>query len=126
MSLKDSVGPRPSAPAPNARLHAQTKKPSETEVTAESLRAMCENVLHLLSTTVEHMFALLWPHLLEYVVPEYAEALPTVIKCCAQLAVRARRAQPEPDIYASSRECPPAGAAGALSGMQAFRAKPAG
>ncbi|XP_037068499.1 maestro heat-like repeat-containing protein family member 1 [Pollicipes pollicipes] len=79
-----------------------TKRPVEAEVTAESLRAMCENVLHLLSTTVEPMLPLLWPHLLEYVVPEYAGALPTVIKCAAQLAGRARRMQPEPDIYANN------------------------
>ena len=33
----------------------QAKKASEADVTAESLRAMCENVLHLLSTTVDQV-----------------------------------------------------------------------
>ncbi|XP_043200749.1 maestro heat-like repeat-containing protein family member 1 isoform X4 [Amphibalanus amphitrite] len=78
------------------------RRPAEADVTAESLRSMCENVLHLLSTTVDQMLPLLWPHLLEYLTPEYAGALPTVIKCAAQLAGRARKMDPEPDIYANN------------------------
>lgn len=51
------------------------------------LRAMCDNILHLMTTTVPHMDQVLWPFLLEFVVPpEHTEALPVVCLCISNLA----------------------------------------
>ncbi len=56
-------------------------------VTPLQLRSMCDNILHLMTTTVPHMDLVLWPLLLEYVIPaEYTEALPVVTMCLANLA----------------------------------------
>nr|XP_022339324.1 maestro heat-like repeat-containing protein family member 1 isoform X2 [Crassostrea virginica] len=60
-------------------------------VSNQALRLMCDNVLQLLATTVEDMESVLWPFLLEMVVPEqYTEAGGVVCKCLAHLANKKR------------------------------------
>ena len=55
-------------------------------VTDESLRASCENVLHLLTTTVHGMEKILLPSLFDYLVMgPYTESVRTVSKCLVHL-----------------------------------------
>ena len=51
---------------------------------------MCDNILQLL--TKEAMEAVLWPHLIDYLLaPEYTNAIPAVIKSLSQLAFKLRK-----------------------------------
>nr|XP_033790369.1 maestro heat-like repeat-containing protein family member 1 isoform X2 [Geotrypetes seraphini] len=53
----------------------------------ESVRKLSVDTLWLLSTTVEHMSTVLWPYLLEFVVPtQYTSALTPVCKSLTHLA----------------------------------------
>ncbi|XP_017265503.1 maestro heat-like repeat-containing protein family member 1 isoform X2 [Kryptolebias marmoratus] len=45
------------------------KPPDPEEVTNEALRGMCDNTLHLLTTTVGRLADVLWPKLLYYLTP---------------------------------------------------------
>ena len=67
---------------------AKSKKDEDpTAVTPLQLRSMCDNILHLMTTTVPHMDSVLWPYLLEFIVPaEFTEALPVVCMCISNLA----------------------------------------
>ncbi|XP_059496590.1 maestro heat-like repeat-containing protein family member 1 [Stegostoma tigrinum] len=59
------------------------------EVTDESLRTMCDNILHLLTTTVKKMENVLWPFLLEFVIPpQYLDALAPVCRSLAHLGMK--------------------------------------
>ncbi|XP_048473537.1 maestro heat-like repeat-containing protein family member 1 [Rhincodon typus] len=59
------------------------------EVTDESLRSMCDNILHLLTTTVKKMENVLWPFLLEFVIPpQYLNALAPVCRSLAYLGMK--------------------------------------
>jgi hypothetical protein len=61
-------------------------------VTNSNLREMCDNILQLL--TKEAMEAVLWPHLIDYLLaPDYANAIPAVIKSLDQLAFKMRKGQ---------------------------------
>lgn len=63
------------------------KEEDFSAITPLQLRSMCDNILHLMTTTVAHMDLVLWPYLLEFLVPfEYTEALPVVCMCIANLA----------------------------------------
>ena len=63
-----------------------------TGVSNATLRDMCDNILQLLTNNVDAMEAVLWPHLLEYLLsPEYVAAVPSVIKSLALLAQRKRK-----------------------------------
>ena len=63
-----------------------------TGVSNATLRDMCDNILQLLTNNVDAMEAVLWPHLLEYLLsPDYVGAVPSVIKSAAQLAQRKRK-----------------------------------
>ncbi|KAF7651228.1 hypothetical protein LDENG_00113910 [Lucifuga dentata] len=53
---------------PNTYQHGQRPADPE-EVTNEALRAMCDNTLHLLTTTVGRLADVLWPKLLYYLTP---------------------------------------------------------
>ncbi|KAL5022847.1 hypothetical protein ScPMuIL_002002 [Solemya velum] len=68
------------------------KKPADPEyISNQSLRAMCDNILQLLTTTVPQMEPVLWPYLLELVVPEqYTEACGSVCRNLAHLASKKR------------------------------------
>ncbi|XP_064410089.1 maestro heat-like repeat-containing protein family member 1 isoform X3 [Latimeria chalumnae] len=62
------------------------------EITDEALRGMCENTLHLLTTTVTRMTLVLWPKLFEFVVPgRYASALAPVCKNLAVLGAKLKQ-----------------------------------
>ncbi|KAK6491304.1 maestro heat-like repeat-containing protein family member 1 [Huso huso] len=60
----------------------RNRLPSDPEdVTNESLRGMCENTLHLFTTTVGRMADILWPGLLEYMTPvQYTSAMTPLCK----------------------------------------------
>ncbi|KAM4029121.1 maestro heat-like repeat-containing protein family member 1 isoform 2-T2 [Anomaloglossus baeobatrachus] len=58
----------------------------QEEVTEESVRRISVNTLYLVSTTVERMSSILWPHLLEFVVPvQFTNALTPVCKSLVHL-----------------------------------------
>ncbi|XP_077432978.1 maestro heat-like repeat-containing protein family member 1 isoform X1 [Vanacampus margaritifer] len=58
------------------------QKPADPEeVTNESLRSMCDNTLHLLTTTVGRLADVLWPKLLYYLTPpQYSNATTPLCK----------------------------------------------
>ncbi|KAM3929334.1 maestro heat-like repeat-containing protein family member 1 isoform 1-T3 [Leptodactylus fuscus] len=63
----------------------------DDEVTEESVRRVSINTLYLISTTVERMSSILWPYLLEFVVPvQFSSALTPVCKSLVHLAQRKR------------------------------------
>ncbi|XP_055357868.1 maestro heat-like repeat-containing protein family member 1 [Paramacrobiotus metropolitanus] len=72
------------------------RSPSGLEsITDEALRASCENVLHLLTTTVQGMESHLLPSLFDFVVDgRYTEAVRTVARCLCHLNTKQ-------DIFAS-------------------------
>ena len=67
-----------------------SRSPSGLEVvTDEALRASCENVLHLLTTTVHGMETILLPALFDYLVMwPYTESARTVSKCLVHLSTK--------------------------------------
>ncbi|XP_072350420.1 maestro heat-like repeat-containing protein family member 1 isoform X2 [Scyliorhinus torazame] len=59
------------------------------EVTDENLRNMCDNILNLLTTTVKKMESVLWPFLLQFVIPAaYLNALAPVCRSLAFLGAK--------------------------------------
>ncbi|XP_013858806.1 maestro heat-like repeat-containing protein family member 1 isoform X2 [Austrofundulus limnaeus] len=57
------------------------RPPDQEEVTNEALRAMCDNTLHLLTTTVGRLADVLWPKLLYYLTPsQYSNATTPLCK----------------------------------------------
>lgn len=65
----------------------QTRRPSIAEPEEESVPVVCRRVLHLLATTVEAAFPLLWPLLLTFVCTvEHEASLPTTLGCLAHLS----------------------------------------
>uniref|UniRef100_A0A672KDZ9 Maestro heat-like repeat family member 1 n=1 Tax=Sinocyclocheilus grahami TaxID=75366 RepID=A0A672KDZ9_SINGR len=73
--------------------HVQT-----TEVTNEALRSMCDNTLHLFTTTVGRLTDVLWPMLLCYLTPnQYANATTPLCKSLILLANKKQTAQ-EPNF----------------------------
>ncbi|KAL4234897.1 Mroh1p [Mactra antiquata] len=72
------------------------RSPDPDHVTNVQLRHMCDNVLQLLTNTVEQMENVLWPYLLELVVPEkYTEASGVVCRCLATIAAKKREENAE-------------------------------
>jgi len=60
-------------------------------VTCESLSLMCGNILELLTTTVDSVEPVLWPHLLEYLMqPDCTTAVPSIAKSLAHIATKKR------------------------------------
>ncbi|GFX94408.1 maestro heat-like repeat-containing protein family member 1 [Trichonephila clavipes] len=60
-------------------------------VSNEALRGMCENVIHLLTTTVEKMEDILWPNILDYLLDEnLTSAISAVCKSLTVLASKKR------------------------------------
>lgn len=54
---------------------------------------MCDNVLNLVSTTIPHMESVLWPYLMEFIVPaKYMGAQAVVAKSLTYLARKKREA----------------------------------
>jgi hypothetical protein len=70
------------------------QKLSNGEVTPKALRDMSGSVLLLVTTTIEHMEEVLWPYLLEFIVPvQYMKAVGIVSRCIADIAKRKREAE---------------------------------
>lgn len=64
---------------------------SATGSDLRGLKSLCENILHLLTTTVEVMEEVLWPYLLQMIVPvQYTKAISPVCKSLAYLAAKKR------------------------------------
>lgn len=77
---------------------ATPKKKGQREVprdeTELALRNMCDNILTMATKTVSCMELVLWPYLLEFIVPaEYTEALPIVCRNLTTLANRLSEAE---------------------------------
>ncbi|XP_046558810.1 LOW QUALITY PROTEIN: maestro heat-like repeat-containing protein family member 1 [Haliotis rubra] len=68
------------------------KRPADPEwVSNKALRSMCENILQLVTTTIERMEIVLWPYLLELIVPEqYTEAAGALCRSLAYLSTKKR------------------------------------
>uniref|UniRef100_A0A2C9KZ46 Maestro heat-like repeat-containing protein family member 1 n=1 Tax=Biomphalaria glabrata TaxID=6526 RepID=A0A2C9KZ46_BIOGL len=67
------------------------KSPDPEHVSNQSLRSMCDNILQLVTTTIDKMESVLWPYLLELIVPEqYTFAVGPVCKSLAFLAHKKR------------------------------------
>ncbi|XP_041376876.1 maestro heat-like repeat-containing protein family member 1 [Gigantopelta aegis] len=65
-------------------------------VTNKELRSMCENILQLITTTIDQMEGVLWPYLLELIVPEqYMEAAGAVCRSVAHLSNKKRQENAE-------------------------------
>ncbi|XP_075705125.1 maestro heat-like repeat-containing protein family member 1 isoform X2 [Rhinoderma darwinii] len=70
--------------SPESTLRRQNSE--YEEVTEESVRRISINTLYLISTTVERMTNILWPYLLEFVVPiQFTDALTPVCKSLVHL-----------------------------------------
>jgi hypothetical protein len=70
----------------------------DEDVSPAELRDLCDNVLNLVTTTVEGMDKVLWPYLFESLVkPELAGALGVVCKCIAYIA-HTKRESEAPDF----------------------------
>uniref|UniRef100_A0A8B9L9G7 Maestro heat-like repeat family member 1 n=1 Tax=Astyanax mexicanus TaxID=7994 RepID=A0A8B9L9G7_ASTMX len=78
------------------------------EVTNEALRSMCDNTLHLFTTTVGRLTDVLWPMLLCYLTPsQYSNATTPLCKSLILLANKKRAAQ-EPNFiidFTAPGEC---------------------
>uniref|UniRef100_A0A8C1X300 Maestro heat-like repeat-containing protein family member 1 n=1 Tax=Cyprinus carpio TaxID=7962 RepID=A0A8C1X300_CYPCA len=70
------------------------RPPDPEEVSNEALRSMCDNTLHLFTTTVGRLTDVLWPMLLCYLTPnQYASATTPLCKSLILLANKKRAAQ---------------------------------
>ncbi|XP_056618249.1 maestro heat-like repeat-containing protein family member 1 isoform X1 [Triplophysa dalaica] len=70
------------------------RPPDPEDVTNEDLRSMCDNTLHLFTTTVGRLTDVLWPMLLYYLAPNlYANATTPLCKSLILLASKKRAAQ---------------------------------
>ncbi|KAJ8354238.1 hypothetical protein SKAU_G00218050 [Synaphobranchus kaupii] len=77
---------------PNTQLGHRPSDPEE--VTNEALRTMCENTLHLFTTTVGRLADVLWPSLLCYLTPmQYANATTPLCKSLILLGNKKKDAQ---------------------------------
>uniref|UniRef100_A0A2R5LMZ7 Putative heat repeat-containing protein 7a n=2 Tax=Ornithodoros turicata TaxID=34597 RepID=A0A2R5LMZ7_9ACAR len=76
-----------------ALLDDETTRPADYDyVSNEALRTMCENVLQLLTTTVDNIEKVLWPSLFEYLLAEdLTVAVGTICKCLANFASRKQK-----------------------------------
>lgn len=72
---------------PNGGPPPPTGKNADPDfISNAALKTMCENILQLMTTTISGMEKVLWPRLIEYVVPEaYGGAITAVAKCVAHL-----------------------------------------
>lgn len=74
----------------------KTRRPVDADVSPQALQRMCENILYLLTTTVDVMEPVLWPYLLECLVPEpFTFAMNPLCRCICHLATKKREEQAE-------------------------------
>lgn len=75
------------------KYNKQSKKEPDA-VSPTALKTMCDNVLNLLTTTIPAMDKVLWPYLLELVVPlQYTDGLSIVCKSLGHIATKKRAAE---------------------------------
>lgn len=81
------------------------RRPADLDyVSNEALRAMCENVIHLLTTTVEKMENVLWPDMLECLLQEeFTAAVAPVSKSLSYLVGKKRELGSDFDIDYSNK-----------------------
>jgi hypothetical protein len=71
-------------------------------VSNRGLKEMCDSILLLLSTSVDAMEPVLWPHLMDYLLaPEFGAAIPSVVKSLNALIVK-KRADEDDDVSSPS------------------------
>uniref|UniRef100_A0A8C7X9D7 Maestro heat-like repeat family member 1 n=1 Tax=Oryzias sinensis TaxID=183150 RepID=A0A8C7X9D7_9TELE len=82
----------------------RSQRPTDPEeVTNEALRTMCDNTLHLLTTTVGRLADVLWPKLLYYLTPsQYSNATSPLCKSLIVLGSKKKTGQ-EPTFPFNSR-----------------------
>uniref|UniRef100_A0A3P9B1S6 Maestro heat-like repeat family member 1 n=1 Tax=Maylandia zebra TaxID=106582 RepID=A0A3P9B1S6_9CICH len=75
--------------------YQRSQRPTDPEeVTNESLRSMCDNTLHLLTTTVGRLADVLWPKLLFYLTPsQYSNATTPLCKSLIVLGSKKKNNQ---------------------------------
>lgn len=75
----------------------KSRRPTDLDsITPQALQKMCENILFLLTTTVDVMEQVLWPYLLECLVPEpFTHAIKPLCRCICHLATKKREEQAE-------------------------------
>ncbi|XP_039593535.1 maestro heat-like repeat-containing protein family member 1 isoform X2 [Polypterus senegalus] len=72
------------------------KQTDPEEISNESLRSMCENTLHLFTTTVGRMTDVLWPYLLSFLTPlQYTNAMTPLCKSLILLGNKKKLAKDE-------------------------------
>ncbi|GAB1601977.1 maestro heat-like repeat-containing protein family member 1 isoform X2 [Argonauta hians] len=72
---------------PNDTPNMVKRRSDMDYVSNESLRSMCDNILHLITTTIECMEPVLWPFLLEFVVSEHHfQGIKAICRSLAHLA----------------------------------------
>eukprot|EP00117_Sycon_ciliatum_P004055 scpid12251/ scgid8580/ HEAT repeat-containing protein 7A len=80
----------------DSELPMKGEKPDPEHVTNKQLRMMCNNVLHLMTTTVDCTEDVLYPYLLECIVPvQYTNSMSTVCSNLAIIAAKKRKAESE-------------------------------
>lgn len=71
-------------------------KLSTEDINPSQLRDMSDKTLQLITTTIERMENVLWPYLMEFIVPvEYTRSSGIVCKCLADIASKKREKQEE-------------------------------
>lgn len=87
--------------------YAKKKGPPEDNVSPAELRSMCDNILHLLTTTIPKVHKVLWPFLLELLVkPLYTEAVAAICKSLAAVAGAKRANKAEDYLIAYEKQVP--------------------
>ncbi|XP_065915103.1 maestro heat-like repeat-containing protein family member 1 [Dysidea avara] len=82
--LNTSIMPKPGPPSP------------DPPVSPTQLRNMNENILLLMTTTIDHMSEVLWPYLLEFIVPEqYTRGFAMLTRCIHHIASKKRAEEAE-------------------------------
>jgi len=78
---------------------SKEKSPDPNAVTLEELRTLCDNILNLASTTIDAMYPVLWPSVLESLVnPKYTASIGTICKAIAHIG-GVKRDTDAPDYY---------------------------
>ncbi|KAK2550462.1 Maestro heat-like repeat-containing protein family member 1 [Acropora cervicornis] len=75
----------------------KTRRPTDADaISPQELQKMCQNILYLLTTTVDVMEPVLWPYLLECLVPEpFTFAMSSLCRCIDHIAAKKREEQAE-------------------------------
>lgn len=73
----------------------KTQRPTDVDaISPQAMQKMCENILYLFTTTVDVMEPVLWPYLLECLVPEsFTRAMSPLCRCICHLATKKREEQ---------------------------------